>query len=376
MTDLSRRLSSAADRCLEPSIPLPALTPFVAAESLERIHDVPMRLRLGANESPFGISPHAVEAMQRAATEANLYGDPDNHDLRVELAHRLDVDVSNVMVTAGIDEVLLMLVRRFVGAGAVGVVSAGTYPMFPVHVAGFGGRIEAVPYRDDRNDVDALLERAAVTNARAVYLANPDNPSGSQLRRSELDRLFDGLPAKTLLILDEAYVEFADADDIPPINIDDSRVVRLRTFSKVHGLAGARVGYAIGAKSLLDEVEKVRLNFGVNRAGQIGALAALRDDAHVHRVVVAARDAARHYAAMGERLGIPMLSTSTNFACFDVGGHETAVRLREALARRGVFVRLPWASPLDRCVRIGLASSDAWSGLERDLRACIATTSS
>ncbi len=150
------------------------------------------------------------------------------------------------MVASGIDDLLGLAVRAFLEPGQTAVTSLGAYPTFNYHVVGFGGSLERVPYRDDRNDLDGLASAAHRVGAPLVYLANPDNPTGTYHSASALAAFLDSLPQPCLLLLDEAYADFAPDEAILPIDVEDARVLRLRTFSKAHGMAGARIGYAIG----------------------------------------------------------------------------------------------------------------------------------
>jgi histidinol-phosphate aminotransferase len=271
---------------------LPATVPFVGPEAIERRRGAPFRARLGANESVFGPSPAAVEAMQRAARDVWMYADPEAHDLRAAIAAHHGVDPAHVMVGEGIDGLLGLLVRLTVTDGTPVVTSDGAYPTFNYHVAGFGGTLHRVPYRDDAEDLSALLSRAAEVGARLVYLANPDNPMGSWHTGAAIEAALDAVPDGALLLLDEAYVDLAPDGTAPTIDPADPRVIRLRTFSKGHGMAGARVGYAIGAAPLIAAFDRVRNHFGMSRMAQAGALASLGDPgwlAHVRAEVAAAR---------------------------------------------------------------------------------------
>lgn len=335
---------------------LPATVPFVGPETLERRAGRPFAARLGANENGFGPSPRAVAAMQAAAAEAWKYGDPTSHDLTRALAAHHGVRPENIVVGEGIDGLLGLLVRLTVAPGDVVVTSQGAYPTFDFHVAGFGGVLEKVPYRNDAEDPQALLDRACRSGARLVYLANPDNPMGSWHDGAVIGAMVENLPAGTLLVLDEAYAEFAPAGAIPAIAPDDLRVIRMRTFSKAYGMAGARVGYAIGHPDLIAAFNRVRNHFGLNRIGQAGALAALQDRdwlAHVVARVAAARD---RIAAIAADNGMAALPSATNFVAVDTGRDGAfARRLVDALAAEGVFIRMPGVAPLNRCIRISCA---------------------
>lgn len=333
---------------------LPASVPFVGPETQERQRGAPFLARLGANESVFGPSPRAIAAMQAAASVAWMYGDPENHDLRIALAAHHGLSPDHIMVGEGIDGLLGYVVRLLVEPGDAVVTSDGAYPTFNYHVAGFGGVLHKVPYQGDSEDPDALFARAAEVGAKLVYLANPDNPMGSWHTGADIVAALDALPDGTLLVLDEAYVDCAPAGTAAPVAADDPRVVRMRTFSKVHGLAGARVGYAIAAPGLISSFNKVRNHFGVTRISQAGALAALADTGwltHVRAEIATARD--RIAAIARDDNGLTPLPSATNFVSIDCGGDGDFARaVLAALSGLGIFVRMPFAAPQNRCIRV------------------------
>ncbi|MGO8947280.1 MAG: aminotransferase class I/II-fold pyridoxal phosphate-dependent enzyme [Ktedonobacterales bacterium] len=331
---------------------LPATVPFVAPEAIERQSGKPIRLRLGANESAFGPSPHAKKAMREAIADSANYGDPENFELRAALAKTLGTAVDEITVGSGIDDLLGLVVRTFLEPGAAAVTSLGAYPTFNFHVNGYGGKLERIPYKDDRNDLEMLAAATNRTGARIVYLANPDNPSGSWHTSSEIAAFRQTLPGNCLLLLDEAYYDFAPVDAIPPLDPEDRGVIRLRTFSKAHGMAGLRIGYAIAPAETNSAFDKVRLHFGVNRIAQAGALASLADTRYLQSVVTAVTEGRSDYAEVAAELGLAALPSATNFVSIDVGGPRRARALLAALAERGVFIRMPGAPPLDRCVRV------------------------
>ncbi|WP_295042175.1 pyridoxal phosphate-dependent aminotransferase [uncultured Paracoccus sp.] len=347
---------------------LPATVPFVGPETLERRSGHPFTARLGANENGFGPSPRAVAAMQAAVSEVWKYADPTSLELTAALAAHHGVRPDNIIVGEGIDGLLGLLVRLTVAPGDRVVTSDGAYPTFNFHVTGFGGVLDKVPYHDDAEDPQALADRARLTGARLVYLANPDNPMGSWHDGTVIAAMLDRLPQGTLLVLDEAYAEFAPASAIPDIAADDPRVIRMRTFSKAYGMAGARVGYAIGHPGLIAAFDRVRNHFGMNRISQIGALAALQDQdwlAHVVAQVAAARD---RIAAIGAANQLTALPSATNFVALDTHRDGAfARRLVDALAGQGVFVRMPGVAPLNRCIRVSCGPDAELDILEQAL---------
>lgn len=330
---------------------LPDSVPFVGPETLERQRGAPFDARLGANENGFGPSPAAIRAMQDAASEVWKYGDPTNHDLRAALAAQNGVTPAHVVVGEGIDGLLGLAVRLMIGPGDRVVTSDGGYPTFDFHVTGFGGVLDRVPYRDDMQDPAALMARAATTGARMIYLCNPDNPMGGWHAPEIIESALKSLPDTCVLILDEAYAEFAPA--LPQIDPDDPRILRMRTFSKAYGMAGARIGYALGAPDMVRAFDRVRNHFAVNRIAQAGALAALADTAHLAQTVAQVAAARDHIAAIARENGLTPLPSAANFVAIDCGRDGDFARaVLTELAHRGVFVRMPWVAPQNRCIRV------------------------
>ena len=346
---------------------LPATVPFTGPETLERRRGAPFAARIGANESASGLAPAAREALARAVAgrDCALYGDPECRALREGLAARLGVPGDAIAVGAGIDSLLGTTVRMHLVPGAVAISSLGAYPTFDYHVAGHGGRLERVPYRADaRVDVDALAPAAHAHGARLVYLSSPDNPTGTRTPAEALARLVDGLPDGCTLLLDEAYVEYPGEASAPDLDPGDARVLRFRTFSKAWGMAGMRVGCAIGHPDTIAGFDKVRDHFGVNRLGQVAALASLGDLAFLGRVraeVAAGRD---RIAALAARHGLGHVPSVTNFVAVDLGDGARAQAMLEALLERGAFVRKPMAAPLERYVRVGIGTPQEAAHLE------------
>ena len=349
---------------------LPSVTPFVGPETIERQQGRTFRVRIGANESAFGVSPRAAAAMSAAAKGVAWYCDPEGYELRTELAGMHGVDIENVALGAGIDDLLGLIVRMYMDPGAAVAASLGCYPTFVYHVDGFGGRLETAPYRNDRNDLTALTDLAARRKASILYLSNPDNPTGSYYGSNAIGDLLDRVPTDCLFILDEAYLDFVPPDTILPIDVDDPRLIRVRTFSKAHGMAGARVGYAIAHRDIIRTFDKVRLHFGVSLVAQVGALASLRDPEFVAGVVKAVEEGRRDYDALAAAAGISALPSQTNFVAFDFGTGERAGAVMNALIERGVFLRKPAAPGLDRLVRVTVGTPEdraVFSELFRDV---------
>ncbi len=355
---------------------LPATIPFVGPEAIERRRGALFGVRVGANESAFGVSPRAAEAMREALAQVSWYGDPEAFELRAEIASRRGVGIDNVCVAGGIDELLGLTVRMLIQPGMPVVTSLGAYPTFNYQVAGFGGVLHAVPYRDDRIDLEALVDRVRTTRAPLVYLANPDNPMGTWHEAGAVAEFIAALPEDCVLVLDEAYGQFAPESVKLDEDVDDPRVIRMHTFSKAYGMAGARIGYAVAHRHTVEGFNKTRNHFAVNRVAQAGALASLRDPDFVRSVVAKVKEGRADYMRLASDMGLHALESATNFVAIDAGGDgERARRLLRLLEERGVFVRMPGVAPLDRCIRVTVGTAeererfaerfrDAWTALD------------
>lgn len=344
---------------------LPSTIPFVGPEAQERLRGSSFGVRIGANESVFGPSPSAIEAMKVAARDVWKYGDPENYDLRMALAQHLDVEIENVVVGEGIDGLLGYLVRMVTEEGVNVVTSLGAYPTFSFHVSANGGNLNTVPYRDDYEDLVGLIEAAIQHNASLIYLANPDNPMGTYYGATAISKMIESVPERCLLVLDEAYIECAPSNTAMAIDTNDKRIIRMRTFSKVYGMAGARVGYAIGHQDLIASFEKVRNHFGMCRISQAGALAALQDQDYISKIVSKIMHSRCRIEEIAKQNGLNTIKSSANFVAIDCGRDGAfAFKVMVALIDQGVFVRMPLVAPQDRCIRVTVGKEEDLQKLE------------
>ena len=350
---------------------IPPMTPFIGPEQLMRESGRDSFLRLGANESSFGPSPKAVRAMAAALPQLSWYGDPESFELREAIAAASGCTLQNISIGSGIDDLMGLVVRAFIGPGALALATRGTYPTFAYHVTGYGGAMSTVPYRQNGEvDIDGLIECAKKTRPAIVYICNPDNPSGSLAGRTEIERLLASIPKQTLLLLDEAYAEFAPADSFMPTVIDP-RLVRVRTFSKAYGMAGARIGWAVTTPRIVQTFNKIRLQYGVNRNAQIGALAALEDPGFVAEIVTEVGRGREEYYALAKELGRKYIESYTNFVCIDCGTAQDANKTIKALLDRGVFIRKPFAPPLDGYIRVTVGTGQERRQFAQALRSVV-----
>jgi histidinol-phosphate aminotransferase len=336
---------------------LPATVPFVGPEAIERNRHLKVKARIGANESGFGPAPSVLEAMRQAATETWKYTDPESFELRHAIAAHLDLDPKFINIGEGIDGILGQIVRLVIEPGMPVVTSLGGYPTFNYHVAGFGGRLVTVPYRDDKEDLDGLLAAIRREDAPLAYFANPDNPMGSWYGAERVLEFARAVPETTMLILDEAYGETAPSGTIPAHDalVDRPNVIRTRTFSKAYGLAGSRIGYVISAEDTATAFDKIRNHFGLNRIGVAAAITALKDQTYLNEVLENIRAARDRIASIARANGLNPLPSATNFVAIDCGRDGVYSRaIVDGLMEEGVFIRMPGVAPLNRCIRVSV----------------------
>jgi len=319
-------------------------------------------IKLASNENPFGPSPLAIEAIKAATSQSHFYPDNGTVELTARLAEIHEVDPTQILVTAGSTTLLDILARTLLGPGLNAVTSKLSFIVYPIVTQAAGGRLIEVPTLNDGYDLEAIL--AAVDgNTRVVYLANPNNPTGTVVDARAIDRFLDRLPPHVITVLDEAYCDFASyfaaergVDYSHAIDyVQAGRpVVVLRTFSKAHGLAGLRVGYGIGPAELMGYLARMKPAFMVSSLGETAALAALADADHVQRTVENNAVGAKLLTPAIAEMGIRVVPTWSNFIFCHVG--EEAAHLCQLLQEDGVIVRPmsgPWGAPDAFRVSIG-----------------------
>ena len=330
-------------------------------EDVQREQGLAHVIKLASNENPLGASPLALEAALAALAQVHRYPDGPAGTLRAALGRRLGLPPSQVVVGNGSTDLIDLLARSFLGPEDEAVISEAAFARFRQVVNARNGRARLVPMRAWRHDLEAM--RAAVgPRTRLLFVANPNNPTCTGNPRAEVDALVESLPPRVLLVLDQAYFEYADDPDYPDGTEYVRRgapVVALRTFSKVYGLAGLRVGYAVAAPEVVEAIDTVREPFNSNAVGQAAALAALGDGEHVRRSVELNRvEKARLEEALRGR-GLAVLPSLGNFLCVDTSGDGAEVFRR--LLTRGVIVRplRPYGMPSWLRVSVGTAEENA-----------------
>jgi histidinol-phosphate aminotransferase len=319
-------------------------------------------IKMASNENPFGPSPKALEAMRAAAAEANLYPDNDNTELRLLLASKYDVSTEQVLVTDGTTAFLDLIARTLLAPGLNAVTSERSFIVYPIVTRAAGGTLVEVPMRNDAFDLDAIA--AAVNqDTRIVYLANPNNPTGTMFDAAATDRFLARVPPHVMVVLDEAYCDFAEhfarsrgvtySHSLEYVR-RGRNVVVLRTFSKAHGLAGMRVGYGFGPPELLRHFARVRMAFSVSALAEAAACAALNDTEHIRRAVENNARGAAWLLEQFSQMGIRAVPTAANFIYFDVGEDAAAVARR--MQADGVIVRALTAWRIPTAIRVTIGT--------------------
>lgn len=335
------------------------ITPYVPGKPIAEVQrelGIEEVIKLASNENPIGPSPQAVQAAAEKLAETHLYPDGSSYQLKKALAEHLGVEPAEIIVGNGCDEVIKLVAEAFFHHGDEVIVADPTFGEYAYATQLMGAKLVKVKGEGFGHDLPKMA--AAVTKrTKAIFLCNPNNPTGSMNNREELEAFLAQIPRDVLVILDQAYYEYVE-DPAYPNGVDyrgDGRVLTLRTFSKIYGLAGFRVGYGVGDQALIGFLQRVREPFNVNRLGQLAATAALTDQAHLERSLEVNRQGKKEIEQGLTALGLSFLSSHANFILFATPFPASAVF--QALLRKGVIIR----------------SADIF-GLPRHLRVTIGTT--
>lgn len=310
-------------------------------------------VKLASNENPLGPSRKALRAMRRALKDVHLYPEGSCHYLIQRLAAELGVKQNQLIAGNGSNEILELLARGFLEPGDDVISSETSFLVYPILTQACGARFVSVPMKDWRYDLDGIL--AAVTEkTRIIFIANPNNPTGTWIRAAEMQRFLDRVPEDVLVCVDEAYLDFVEDPEFPHMLrfLAEGRenLVMMRTFSKSHGLAGLRVGYAVGPPSLIAYLHKIRQPFNVNLVAQAGATAALDDRFFIWRTKRLTISGRNYFYRQFRKMGLNFLQSQANFVLVDTGCDGQKVF--DALLRQGMVVRSMKAYGLPTWIRV------------------------
>jgi histidinol-phosphate aminotransferase len=312
-------------------------------------------IKLASNENPLGPSPRAVEAMRAALGSVHRYPDSSCFYLVRKLAKHLRVAPEQILVGNGSDELITLAARAFVEPGDEVVIAEPTFLIYRIAAHLAEAKIRIVPLKGFRYNLEGM-RRAVSRRTKLVFIANPDNPTGTYVTRAEVEAFMADLPARTIVFFDEAYAELVDAPDYPDSRVYLGRhpVIFTRTFSKAYGLSGLRIGYGAAPRELIEAMQRVREPFNVNSLAQVAALAALDDTAHLEATRRLLRDQKQALYRALEESGLEFVPSSANFILFRFGSR--AAEVTQALLKRGIIVRhmQAWGLPEHIRVTVGL----------------------
>lgn len=336
---------------------LPVYVPGKPIEEVERelkIHAV----KLASNENPLGPSPKGMEAARAVLNDSNRYPDGGTLRLREKIAAMHEVSPDEIFIGLGSSEIIDVAARVMLGPGKIGLTSEGTYAPFSTAIRASGAALEQVPMVGFKFDLPEMAH--AISNAtRVIYLANPNNPTGTAFGAEEFERFLSRVAGDTLVVLDEAYIHYAEREDMP-LSVELFRLRKnlliLRTFSKVYGMAGIRIGYGVGQAPLVAAMNKLRTPFNVSGVAQAAALAALDDHEHVKRCIECNRAERKRITEAVAKLGLRPVKSETNFVFVEAGPEAKAIC--EELLREGVIVRpLGWMG-FPEAIRISVGTAE------------------
>lgn len=331
------------------------LTKYVPGKPIEEVqreYGLTEVVKLASNENPLGPSPKARAAVAEMLDELHLYPDGSSLKLRSAIASKYGVDVAQVAVGSGLDEILRLIGQTFLNRGEEAVMADLTFSVYSHSVKLMGGQCVVVPLKDYTHDLSGMA-KAITENTKLVFIANPNNPTGTIVTKQQLDDFMSKVPKDVIVVLDEAYCEYVEDPDYPN-GLDYLRaghtVLVLRTFSKIYGLAALRLGYVMGPRPLIEAIHLMRPVFNANALAQSACIAALQDDEHVRRTREVNRTGKEYLMRQFSNMGLTAVPSHTNFIYVDVGmdGRQIFVELQ----KRGIIVR-PMGHPTFVRITIG-----------------------
>ncbi len=327
-------------------------------EELQRQQGIKRVIKLASNENPYPPSPRVLRAIERAALKVNRYPDPDCHALRRVLARRLGVEARQLIFGNGSDELIVLAARVFAREGSEVVVAKPSFLIYDIASRLQGAVIKAIPLRKDFHYNLSAMAAAVTAKTRIIFLGNPDNPSGQYLTETALRAFVEAVPKDVLVFVDEAYFEYVQAEDYArSLNLlkRHRNVFVTRTFSKLYGLAGLRIGYGVGHPQLIDWFSRIREPFNVNSLAQAAALACLRDQDHYARLTDKIEGQRQYLYRSLRAMRVPFVETWTNFVLIELGSN--AAEVAQQLLLRGIIVRDMSAWGMKRFIRVSLGTA-------------------
>jgi len=352
---------------------LPVYQPGRPIEEVARELKIPAAriIKMASNENPLGPSPKALAAMKKALGQTHFYPDGNAFYFKRKLASKLKVKPANLILGNGSNDIIEFLGHALMGPGVEIIVSQYCFAIYPIVGKLLGARVVTVPAKNHGHDLPAMLNAVSV-NTKVIFVANPNNPTGTLAPRNEVLQLIEETPPNVVLVMDEAYIEFLDK----PLNLiplirsgKKPNLILMRTFSKIYGLAGLRLGYAIGHPEFIAALEKIRQPFNLNLLAQAAGIAALDDTAHVNRTRRNNAEGRKFFERELSGMGLEFVPSTANFILVRVGQGQ---RVFEAMQRQGIITRPMGGYELPEFIRISIGTPSQNKRCIRALRASLA----
>jgi histidinol-phosphate aminotransferase len=329
-------------------------------EEVQKQYGIKDVIKMASNENPLGPSPKAVAAIRDALLQLNMYPDGQSYDLRVALANKFGFRLNQITIGNGADGLIQEICMAYLADDCDVIVSASSFPVYDLYTHAMRARLVKIPLTAGYG-IDLEAVAAAVTErTKIIFVCNPNNPTGTILNKKEVDNFIQKVPENVLVILDEAYVEFIESDDFPDslgyIREGRRNILVMRTFSKVYGLAGIRIGYAFGDETLINHLNTIKEPFAVNRLAQIAGIAALEDDEFTRTSINETRTGKEFLYREFDRLGLFHIKSHTNFILVELGLNANTVI--DHLMQMGVIIRPCNGYKLPTFARITVGNTD------------------
>lgn len=333
---------------------IPEYIPGRSKEEIARQYGVVNPIKLASNENPLGASPKALQSIRETMATSHLYPDPDSKNLRTAAARFFGCNIEDIIAGNGSDEIIDLICRAYLKPGDEVIIPSCTFSYYRIASLACGAQVVASPMKNHCIDITGV-EAALNPRTKVIFIANPNNPTGTYVKKNELLRFINALPKNVLVVIDEAYGAFARADDfLSAISLaqSTSNLITLHTLSKSHGLAGLRVGFGISSKAILDTLLRIKPPFNVNMIAQKAGEAALNDNAFFNETLSNTWDSLDTFYAAFERLGLSYVRSQTNFVLAHIG--KDSPRVYEDLLKRGIITRHIANIGLDEYLRVSI----------------------
>ncbi|MBM7556480.1 histidinol-phosphate transaminase [Halanaerobacter jeridensis] len=351
-----------------------SIKPYVPGKPIEEVKrelGLEEVIKLASNENPLGASQSAIDVMKKAAEDVHIYPDGNVYRLRKKLSEKLGVAENELTFGNGSDEIVIMLGQAFMNPDDEIIMAETTFSEYRFSANIMGGNIVQVPLKDYTHDLDAMLE-AVTEQTKMIFVCNPNNPTGTMVGQEEVEEFLEEVPDDVLVIFDEAYSEYATSDDYPETidYLDDyDNLIILRTFSKIHGLAGLRIGYGIADEEIISYIDRVRQPFNIGALAQKAAIASLEDEEHVQQSLEYNQQGKKYLYQQFEELGLDYVPTQTNFILVDIEQDNNQVF--QEMLERGVIIRSMDSYGYDTKIRVTIGLPDENKRFIKELKEVI-----